>query len=46
MSTLYYFIYGVMWVEIIGAALFLAACAVGVGLWGWTRWSERAKEVS
>ena len=43
MTILHQFIYFVMWAEIIGAALFLAACAVGVGLWGYATWSGRGK---
>ena len=43
MTILHQFIYVVMWAEIIGAALFIAACAIGVGLWGYASWSGRGK---
>ena len=43
MTYLHQFIYFVLWMEIIGAALFLAACAIGVSLWGYATWSGRKR---
>ena len=43
MTILHQFIYFVMLAEIIGAALFIAACAIGIGLWGYSTWSGRGK---
>lgn len=43
MTYLHQFIYFVLWMEIIGAALFLSACAIGFSLLGCAMWSGRRK---
>lgn len=43
MNILKQAIIGVMWFEIIVVSVFLAGCALGVVMWGYSSWSNRWK---
>ena len=44
MSILRHVFIGMMYLEAIIISLFLAGCAVGVCLWGFTKWNDRARQ--
>ena len=41
--TMHLFVTAILWFGILCAGLFLAACAVFIGLWGHGKWIERGR---